>query len=197
MKKSTYAIFMALAAVACLSLPLAAVADTNVALGQPVTINGPIVGGTGDLITDGIFQPLGTPWNVGSVFWHGLATNLVIDLGGSYTITGLIVQADDNDRYGLDYWDGSNWVRVWDIPAASVGAGLKTRPNPNDNTQQFILGAPITTDLLRIEATGGDNSYSVAEVQAFGAPIPLPPTFLLLGSGLAGMLAWRRRRNAR
>jgi len=37
----------------------------------------------------------------------------------------------------------------------------------------------------------------VAEVQAFGAPIPLPPTFLLLGSGLAGMLAWRRRRNAR
>lgn len=197
MKKSTYAIFMALAAVACLSLPLAAVADTNVALGQPVTINGPIVGGTGDLITDGIFQPLGTPWNVGSVFWHGLATNLVIDLGGSFTITGLIVQADDNDRYGLDYWDGSKWVRAWDIPVASVGAGLKTRPNPNDNTQQFILGAPITTDLLRIEATGGDNSYSVAEVQAFGAPIPLPPTFLLLGSGLAGMLAWRRRRNAR
>lgn len=199
MKKSIYAIIMALATVACLALlPIAAAADTNVALGKAVTINGPVLGGTGNLVTDGIFEPLGTAWNDGgSVYWSGLDTNLVIDLGGTYIITGLIAEADDNDTYGLDYWDGSAWLRAWDIPYVSTGVGLTTRPNAYDDTQQHIFPSPITTDRLRIAATGGDDFHSVAEVQAFGAPVPLPPACLLLGSGLAGVLAWRRRQNLR
>lgn len=199
MKKSIVAMTIVLAAMATLSLlPAAALGDTNIALGKAVTINGPYSGGTGGLVTDGIFMPIDTDWNVNSVYWYGTATNLVIDLGGLYNISGLIVQADDNDTYAVDYWNAgsSTWVRAYNVPYSSTSWGLKTRPNPNDFTQQYPLAPAITTDKLRIEATSGDDGYSVSEVQAFGAAVPVPPSVLLLGSGLAGLLPWRHRRRS-
>jgi hypothetical protein len=183
----------------------------NVALGAAVTLNGtygvlrPASGWAANpvaaaaTLTDGIYRPAATVWNDGSVWWDAFepsgasaANSIEVALGSLQMIVGLAAQADDNDSYRIEYWNGASWVTAWDIPAVG-GYGLQARPNPADPTAMFVLGAPITTDRLRFTATGGDGFYSVAEIQAY---TPEPGTLALLGLALAGV-GFARRRNRR
>lgn len=145
-------------------------------------------------IVDGAFVPEGQTWNTGSWWWDEdpsvNATPLVttIHLNQLYTIDSFSVQADDNDSYRLEYWDGAAWQLGWDIPT-QPSFGLVTR-------NSGLLSSSITTDFLRFTATGGDNYYAVSEIQAFGvAAVPEPSTYALMlgGLGMVGYLARRRR----
>ncbi len=177
-------------------LPLTNAGADNVALNKPLTFNGTFNGGTDGRVVDGIFMPRGTVWTSGTAYWNGLAPNIVIDLQGIYTIDSMIVQADDNDAYRVEYWNGSTWQTAWNVPNYDAyGWGLQTRPNPANDAEKYFLPSPITTNKLRFMAASGDNGYSVSEIQAFGAiAVPIPVSFLLLGSGLAGLCAWGRGR---
>ena len=172
-----------------------ALAESNVALGKTVTLAGSYGGDQGSWgdftlaetqsLTDGIFHPEHTQWNDGSIFWNSLQNSIEIDLAGVFSITGFTVQADDNDAYRIEYkLGGSDWATAWDIPAPG-GWGLIT---------SSTLVSPFLADALRFSATGGDNFYSVSEIQAFGAPVPVPGALWLMGSGLLGLLGLRRRK---
>jgi opacity protein-like surface antigen len=145
-------------------------------------------------IVDGVFVPETQTWNTGSWWWdedpsvNSSPVVTTIHLNQLYTIDSFSVQADDNDTYRLEYWDGAAWQLAWDIPT-QASFGLVTR-------NSGLLGS-ITTDFLRFTATGGDNYYAVSEIQAFGAAaVPEPSTYALMlgGLGVVGYLA-RRRRN--
>jgi hypothetical protein len=188
-----------LALVLFLLVPSAAFSD-NVALNKTVTLDGTFfVGGWGGppadpaTVVDGTFLPEGREWDQGSVWWNGSSypqNNIVINLGGSCTITGFKVQADDNDTYRVSYWNsGTNSFQpAYNVPTYGSW-GLITRP-------QYDLSTPITTNLLKFEATGGDGYYAVSEIQAYGSQVPVPPTLPLLGSGLAGLALLRFRKKA-
>jgi hypothetical protein len=188
-----------------LSASFATSAPFNVALGKDVELNGVFFeGGWGggaipaSTVVDGAFLPRSTQWDQG-VWWDtrtskGEAQYIEIELEGIFRIESFIVQADDNDAYKLFYKDlvTDAWILAYDMPAVG-GWGLQTRPNPSSSSERYTLAVPIITDELMIKGDLGDGYYSVSEVQAFGTPVPEPVVMVLLGSGLIGLVGFRRK----
>jgi hypothetical protein len=187
--------------------PSAKAASLNVAEGANVTLNGTffVEGWAGaysvikQTVVDGIFMPKSQEWDKGSVWWNtdlGPGQNIQLDLGQTFNIESLIVQADDNDSYVLQYknMQTGNWDLAWNIPVAG-GWGMQTRPNSNDDTERYILSVPIITNALRISAgSQGDGWYSVSEIQAFGTPTPEPSSLILGFLSIGGLLGLKRRK---
>lgn len=143
-----------------------------------------------DSIVDGVFLPEQTQWDQGTLWWdeHGVQgkPSVTITLDQYYFIDSFIVQADNNDTYRIEYYDSSSleWVNA----GAISGWGMMTRP-------EIFMPDPVFTNALKISAIGGDDWYSLSEVQAFGAPVPEPATMLLFGTGLIGLAGFRRKKS--
>ncbi len=143
-------------------------------------------------MVDNVFQPEGTQWNNGSFWWdqdpsvNPYELTATIYLDQSFTFSKFVMQADDNDGYTLEYWDGASWQLGWDF-GTKPSFGLVTRDPALVN---------FTTDRLRVRAYGGDNYYAISELQGFvnsGVPEPAAWAMMLAGFGLAGS-AMRRTR---
>jgi hypothetical protein len=179
-------------ATAAASQAFAGAGVQNLALGQDVSlVAGSANGASLSTLTDGLFLSAGTQWQSGTVWWSGLSSRFEIDLGGTVEVMGAVVQADNNDTYRMWYRDlaTGDYVDLWTV-AATGGAGMRTRPNPGNNGEIFYFDTSVLTDSIRIGAIGGDNAYSLSEVQVWGV-VPAPGAFALLG--LAGLSARRRR----
>ncbi len=183
----------AASALPILAAPAFAGGYYNAAEGQGVAIvSGAANGAAPSTLTDGTFLPAGTQWQTGTVWWNGTGTVFEIGLGDTITVSGAIVQADNNDTYRMWYRDLGTGLfeELWTIGTAG-GAGMRTRPNASNNGDIFFFPASVTTDAIRIAAIGGDGSYSLSEVQVW-SPIPGPGAVALLG--LAPLARARRRR---
>ncbi len=170
----------------------------NVALNAQVTLSGSFGGDQSgwenhpladpQSLVSGVFLPEQTPWNSGSIYWNSTSNYIDITLNGTYAINSFAIQADDNDTYLIEYKDGGNWQTAWVVPTVSSW-GLVTRTTS--------LGLfPITTNELRISATGGDGWYGVSQVAAYAVPEPEEWAMMLLGAGLVGFQVKRKQAKA-
>lgn len=143
-------------------------------------------------VVDGAFVAPNTQWTLGTYWWDEAlfspqAANPVvieITLNSAHTVNRFVVQADDNDAYVVQWWDGAAWQTAFNAGAVFT-FGMETRDSG-------VIGA-ITTDRFRISATAGDAYYSVSELQAFA--VPEPSSVALAAIALAG-LGWSRRKRA-
>jgi hypothetical protein len=199
-------------------------ATTNIALGKTVSI----VATDADLsagfnngtaanlqnITNGTILPDATAYGSAAAIaqaieWNGAGYVFQISLGGSYTVTGLIVDVDDNDAYQLQYYNAStsSWDALYTAPIVSVGFGLRTRPSVSDQSEEYILPSSVTTDAVRIYGGNSDDNfcfdhscgqggYAVGQVEVFGSPaVPEPATWAMMLLGFAGLgfVGYRQR----
>jgi hypothetical protein len=175
-------------------------ADTATA-GATVTLNGTFFTGNDawplgtnaapNDIVNGIYQPIGQQWNFESVWWNGSqnsANNVIVDLAGSYLITDLKIQADDNDWYNVEYLGlDLAWHLAWSVSPPG-GWGLQT--------SGAVVGAPFVTSSFRLTAAPGDGYYAIAQFEANGRKVDSVPesgaTVVLFGA-ILGLLALSRR----
>lgn len=150
-----------------------------------------------DLLVDGVIPDEGTAWNADTnVYWNGTEPNFTFDLGGSYTVTDIQTQVDNNDDYLIESsQDGTNWNDLYTIDrndgnVASSPGGMDTF------TWDDINFNPVDARYLRMSATGGDNSYAISEFQVKGdqAPVPEPAALTLLASGVIAIRTFRKKR---
>ena len=134
---------------------------------------------------NGTFEPASQQWNKGSFWWdqdpsvNASPVTWEVLLNQSFTFDRFVVQADDNDTYLVEYWDGAMYQSAFAVPFACC-FGLQTRDSGTVSA--------ISTNRFRLTATGGDNYYSLSEFQAFAIAVPEPSTWalMILGFGLVG-----------
>ena len=209
MKKCSVMFLVSMGILLCAVKPAAADVS-NVAAGKKVTLSGTFFtnGWAGasvpadeqeraNTLVDGAFLPRSSEWDGYTVWWGAHPENYItIDLGGQFNIESFAVQADDNDAYMLDYWNGDNWARAWDINVAG-GWGMQTRPNPANDAERYTLTETINTNALKLywNPAAGDGLCSISEIQAYGlvAPEPMSATLIVLGSAVLGLSRFRRK----
>lgn len=191
-------------ALACLACAGSAVADTNVALGGGVTLTGSGFWDGGEwglgapalpaTVTDGAYLPVGTQWNLGTVFWSGDygADSVTITLNQAAMVNQLNLQADNDNLYRIQYRDQANTWHDLAVITPNLSWGM-------DNGTMMLDG-PVAATAFMISGTAGrgDNHFAVSEFEAIGTviPVPEPASYAMLGAGLA-LLGWTARRKQR
>ncbi len=164
------------------------------------------------LLSDGVASTDGDIWNSPRAVLIERNGAIEWDLGGQKAISALRLQADNNDRYIVQgSLDRASWYPVWVAPVVEL-PGVQTRTSPPLNA---------SARYLRLTAEGGDQLFSVTELEVFDSqealqgaqlkrielppprPPPTPPPFdtgILVVFGVAavffGFFRWVRGKYA-
>jgi hypothetical protein len=117
-------------------------------------------------LTDGIAGKDGDSWNSRlSVVFGGQGARVVYDLGETRPIRAAWLVADNDDDYELAAsQDGTSFTPIWTAGRAP-GNGVRPREGSFEASGRYV----------RLQARGGDGSYSVSELQIFSdKPSSLP-----------------------
>ncbi len=135
-----------------------------------------------------------------NVYWNGTTPIGTLNLGQLYQIDDVQLLVDNNDSYAVEWsLNGSVWNNLFSVSVGhgEIGWGMDTMSTLSGNGEYIAVldFTAIQAQYLRIFATGGDNKYSVGEVQAFGSVsnVPVPAAVWLFISALLGLSTLNRK----
>ena len=147
--------------------------------------------GSAAALDDGVLLPEQTCYQSGPVYWNTQTNHIDIDLQGTFTLNGAIVQADDNDIYMLQYEDTGGTYHNWYSVPTQGSFGMITRPGSG---QIQALPAVQATGLRFFAPVGsGDGEWAVSEIEVFA--VPEPGTIWMMLGGLTLVAAARVKRH--
>jgi hypothetical protein len=135
-------------------------------------------------LTDGILSEEGDGWKTDrTATMTSMGAFAQWDLGQPTELRAALIQGDNDDRYvllGSD--DGTTFRNIWDAGSASA-RGMQTRTT--DRLQ-------ATVRYVRLQASGGDGSYSVGEVAVYAErPGSWPPAMVRIqGQSSSESVKW-------
>jgi hypothetical protein len=163
--------------------------------GNPSSITGATYAGDSSFPTERAFWKNSTAW------WHGTDQVMSFTYTQVFNIEEILLSVDNNDEYRVQSsLDGSTWSTLFDINRShgEHNYGMDTMSTLAGHGEYIaaLNFAPVQAKFLRIFATGGDNSYSVGEFQAYGSTVsavPVPAAALMFAPALLGFMGLRRK----
>jgi|GEM_PF-660481 len=171
-----------------LLLVAAGLAAENAMAGDSALVTPQSVQGTGEysnspsLIIDGQTPAEETAWNDDAcVYWEKPQARFVITLDGVYQITGLTIQADNNDDYVIETsTDGKSFSRLLVVLAdwGGVFSGMQSLSTVEGDPHfvHEMKVSPVQAKYVRLSARNGDEAYSVSELTLHGGKVLSDPT---------------------
>jgi hypothetical protein len=176
-------------------------ANANAALLTPVSFSAPASVNNSVNAGNNVFPSEWGQWQTNTAWWTGTAPIITFSYSQVFNIEDILLSVDNNDNYSVEYsLDNSTWTNLFNISSSygEVGWGMDTMSTLSGHPEYIAAldFAPVQAQFLRIFATGGDNSYSVGEFQAFGSAVsavPVPAAAFLFAPALMGFLGFRRK----
>lgn len=148
------------------ALPALAAEGNLLAGKQPILVEGVT---EPQRMTDGVAAPEGDEWKSTRTSIISPKGFAIWDLGEEKAIRAALLQGDNNDDYLLEASiDNQTWNPLWRVH--TVGdPGLRLRT---------IRTLEVSARYVRLTARGGDNSYSVSELELHSSPDTLADSSL-------------------
>lgn len=132
----------------------------------------------------GAVERVGAGSVYGEEYLANFGTSLLGRIGTGDLSGALRMTRTDNILKGF-YLAGGNWQLLGSLEDAGFGADTKIQLDAWTSNPYFgYHNAAIAWDNFQVQYTGVENL------------VPIPPTALLLGSGLLGLAGWRRFRKS-
>ncbi|MFC2165563.1 discoidin domain-containing protein [Acidobacteriota bacterium] len=126
------------------------------------------------ILIDGQSPAEGSPWDSPhNIYWENTDAFFLLDLGGVFQITGLLIQVDGNDVYNIEYSeDGTGYIPLIQIVEAhgNIASGMDTMSTVLSDPHYVVdlEFESVSARFIKVYATGGDNHFSVSEIQVYG-----------------------------
>jgi hypothetical protein len=153
----------------------------------------PLIGGLGKLtdgaIVTGHWYDYGQPTPY--VGWTDFDPTITFHFAGTVNVNQVGIHVDNTPGYG-----DVRYPATVDIKVGAVTDHFTITADPNYDTKWFYFTTSgLSGDTLEL-TLGRDSGRWIMldEVSFNGTPVPLPPGLLLMGTGLLGLLGWRRLR---
>jgi len=133
-----------------------------------------------NLDTNWSFSPIPGSWTVN----HETAIVYIINAGTNGLVNVVAQFGVDN---GIFAWLDGTFLNGWLAPGGAI-------PNEYQTNIGSLSAGSHYLQILR-EDHGGSTGYDI-KVTGDAAPVPEPATMLLMGTGIAGLIAARRKKKA-